>query len=355
MKVRLQSNLSTIKAGIQTVYPITLVSNLSVEAFCQVDYNRNNLAQISPLASGVIQKILVEVGKSIKQGETLLEINSTTLGEIKSSYLSSVVDYQIKQITFERESQLVKEKFSASREYEVAKASRDIAFITKKNAYQKLLNYGLSQNEIVQIEKEQDSSSSYVIKAPFSGTIIARNAVIGEVVKPGQVLFSLAQLQNFWLDLSIPSKYLAHIKTGLGVIVEFDGLPGKFINGNLSWVSTSIDKNSHMVKARAIIANIDGVLKAGMFGRSQVILKRGSNNLHVPKDAIQYFEGKPYLFVKEEEDLYELRRVILGNETPTQVEIVSKIQEREKIVVKGSFTMMSEFLKSKLGAGCVDD
>ena len=74
-----------------------------------------------------------------------------------------------------------------------------------------------------------------------------------------------------------------------------------------------------------------------------------------PKDALQKFERNPYLFVKVEDDLYDLRRVSIGNKTVSTIDVISGIQSDEQVVVAGTFTMMSEFLKSRLGAGCVDD
>ena len=77
--------------------------------------------------------------------------------------------------------------------------------------------------------------------------------------------------------------------------------------------------------------------------------------LRVPKDAVQRFEKNPYLFVKKDDDLYALQRVVLGNNISSEIDVIAGIQEEDQVVVAGTFTVMSEFLKSRLGAGCVDD
>ena len=66
------------------------------------------------------------------------------------------------------------------------------------------------------------------------------------------------------------------------------------------------------------------------------------------------FEGKPYVFVKEEDDLFELRQVALGAKNEQVVEVVQGVFLEDQIVSTGSFTLKSEFLKSRFGAGCTD-
>ena len=63
------------------------------------------------------------------------------------------------------------------------------------------------------------------------------------------------------------------------------------------------------------------------------------------------------MFVKLEDDLYSLRRVALVEGTPAgeYVAVLSGLAPNEPVVDEGAFTVMSEFLKSRLGAGCVDD
>ena len=355
MKVRFVSNQSILKAGIQTALPTSISSSPVIEAFCQVGYNANAFAHITPLASGVIRRVTIDVGAEVKEGDALLEINSAEIAEAKAAYLAAIADHRVKEITCKREEKLVKERISATREYEEAKAYCDIALLTQNTARQKLFNYGFSETEIKKIKETQDSSSLYTVRAPFGGTVVARKAVLGEAVEPGQTLFALADLTTLWLELSIPAYRTAFIEKELDVEAAFDSLPGISVKGKLTWVATSIDERSRMLKARAVVPNERRVLKSGMFGKAQITIKSIAKNLRVPKSAVQRFLGNPHLFVKEDDDLYALRRIVLGNKTDVGIDVIAGIQENDQIVVVGTFTVMSEFLKSRLGAGCVDE
>jgi hypothetical protein len=59
--------------------------------------------------------------------------------------------------------------------------------------------------------------------------------------------------------------------------------------------------------------------------------------------------------VKDSADLFALRRVNLGNSMDGDVQVLEGLDSKDSVVTDGSFIVMSEFLKSRLGAGCVDD
>ena len=355
MMVRFESTQSLVKAGIRTALPTSSSSSPTAAAFCRVGYNENAFARISPLVSGVIRRVLVDVGAEVKEGSVLLEMTSIEIAEAKAAYLAAIADYRVKDIACNRADRLVKGRISAAREYEEAKANRDIALLARNTARQRLLNYGFAGTEIKKIENTQDSSALYTVRAPFGGTVVLRKAVLGEAAEPGQALLALADLTTLWLELSIPVEQVAFIEKGLDVEAAFDCLPSVSVKGKLSWVATSIDDRSRMLKARAVIPNERGVLKSGMFGKAHITLESVVSSLRVPKDAVQRFEGNPYLFVKEDEDLYALRRVVLGNKTDADIDVIVGIGENDRVVAVGTFTVMSEYLKSRLGAGCVDD
>jgi cobalt-zinc-cadmium efflux system membrane fusion protein len=192
------------------------------------------------------------------------------------------------------------------------------------------------------------------VRAPFKGTVISRKAVMGEAIESGQSLFKVADLSTMWLELKLPSDKVPLISTGLNVEATFSNLPGFSAKGHLAWVDSEVDPSSRMIKALAVIKN-NGPLKKGMFGTARIMLAKPENAFQIAKDAVQRHENRTFVFVKLDEDLFDLRRVTLGNLNGNTIDVVAGIESYEEIVVAGTFTVMSEFLKSRLGAGCVDD
>ena len=214
----------------------------------------------------------------------------------------------------------------------------------------------MSPEEIARTKETRDTSALLRVKAPFDGTLVARDVVAGEAVEPGDALFTLVDLSTMWLSLSVPSSNSSGLEPGLNVEALIDGTPGIAAAGKLTWVDSAIDERSRLVRARAVVSNPDRQLKAGMFGEAVVLTGPRADALGLPGSAVQRFEGNTYVFVKHADDLYGLRRIELGpGQSDDIVAVTAGLQADESVIVDGAFTAMSEFLKSRLGAGCVDD
>lgn len=356
LKVRFGSARSASKAGIETVVVQPATVQASVPAICEVSYNENALARITPLAAGIVRKVLVDVGENVKVGDVLVEVHSTEVASAKAAFVSAVVDLDLKEVACKREERLAKKKISSEKEVQEADAACKTAELTLSTTNQRLLNYGFTAEEVSAIEKDRDTSAVFFVRAPYDGTLVDRDVVVGEAVSPGESLFSLADLGSMWLSLSVPADRAGLIGKGLRVEAMIHGASDEVVHGEITWVNTSIDEKSRMLRVRAVVDNAERKLSAGMFGEALVFIADAENAVDVPRDAIQRFEKKPYVFVKLEDDLYSLRRVAMV-ERPSKdmVAVIEGLRANESIVATGSFTVMSEFLKSRLGAGCVDD
>jgi len=358
LQVRFESLQSAAKAGIRTSPAGSIEAQSSIPAICEVTYNENELARITPLAPAIVKRVLVDVGADVKAGDVLVELHSAEVASAKSAFISAVVDLKLKEVARERERRLAEKKISSEKEVQEADAACSTAGLMLSTTKQRLFNYGFTKEEVDAIAEEQDSSAILLVRAPYEGTIVERAAVVGEAVAPGDDLFTLANLDTMWLTLSIPADKARLVKRGLTVRAVFAGHSGDEATGTLTWVNTSIDERTRMLKARAVVDNTTRALMAGMFGEARVLLGEAGAAVSVPQGAVQRYEKQSYVFVKVEDDLYSLRRVALveGYSSPGDfVAVLAGLTPNEPVVTVGAFTVMSEFLKSRLGAGCTDD
>jgi len=357
LKVRFESVQSASKAGIRTSPASAIEAQSSIPAICEVTYNENELARITPLAPAIVRRVFVDVGADVKAGDVLVELHSAFVASSKSAFVSAVVDLNLKEVARERERRLAEKKISSEKEVQEADAACRTAELTLSTTRQRLLNLGFTNEEVEAISKEQDSSATLLVRAPYDGTIVEREAVVGEAVAPGDDLFTLANLDTMWLSLSIPADKARFIKRGLTVEATFFGHTDAEFAGTLTWVNTSIDERTRMLRARAVVDNVTRTLMAGMFGEARVLLGKAGAAVSIPPGAVQRYEKQPYVFVKVEDDLYSLRRVTLVEGSPSDgyTAVLAGLTPNESVVTEGAFTVMSEFLKSRLGAGCVDD
>lgn len=353
--IRFESEMSTTKAGVVTALPTEGVSLVGLTTLCRVTYDLNHLVRITPLTKGVVRRVLVDVGDVVVQGQPLLEIYSSEVALAKNEYVSSLALTRLKKQAFERAKKLSVGRVSSQKAYEQALADFQVATNTTLLRQQQLQNLGLTDQQVQEVGRSDSISSGLLILAPFAGTLVERNLVVGDAVEPGDRVLTLVDLSSMWLEISIPEDRLVQARPGYFVEASFTTRPGLISYGRLSWIASDVAERSRVVKARAVIPNHQGLLRHGMFGKVRISEQQNGSSLKVPVGAVHVFSGEPFVFVKKAEDLYEIRRVRLGGRDGTRVDVLAGIKAGDQVAVTHSFILKSEYLKSRLGAGCVDD
>jgi cobalt-zinc-cadmium efflux system membrane fusion protein len=354
LKIRMVSLLSAKKAGVETVKPVLRAPLTGIQMSGKITYNYHRLAHITALAGGVTGRVLVQNGDYVKKGQLLLEIRSNDIVSAKEEYLNAMSLELVEKLNYEREKKLRDKEISAARDYELALARYRKARQKTLSSTRKLVNLGFSKQHFKQLEESRAPSPVLPVPAPFTGTIVFRHAVRGEAVESGKKLLTLADLSQFWLELSIPERHLPEVRLNAMVKVLPEPLPDLNLESRLTWISSDIDEQTRTLKGRAILDNPEGMLKHGMYAHVFLQPREIDKVLTVPAKSLHIFSQHPFLFVKLAEDLYEVRRVVTGSKQTGKVEILEGLKFNEIIVADHSFIIKSELLKSRLGAGCVD-
>lgn len=357
LKIRVASAESMAKVGVEVSNPETTTARPAVEAYTTVDYNQNQVAKITPLVEGIVRDIAVVPGQKVAAGDVLGTVHSPEFAETKSRFLAAAASKKLAGLQVSRERQLADKRISAVAELETAEAAAEVADVDLAAARQRLLNLGLSDNEIELLASDGRPTSLLTLKAPFAGTIVERDVAVGERIEPGDAIFVLADLSTMWLELSIPARDAAGLAPGMEVSAIFADLPDTIITGKLVWVASAIDEKTRRIHARALVTAPPTALRKGLYGEARIHLGAASSSLAVPTGAIQNIDGVPFVFVRVEPALYAATRVELtpGGGSEQLTAIRSGLAPGDQIVSQGSYILRSEFLKSLLGAGCVDD
>jgi HlyD family secretion protein len=80
-----------------------------------------------------------------------------------------------------------------------------------------------------------------VLRAPFNGVVLVRQAELGEVVSPGTPIVTLADLDHIWLRVYVPETDLGKVHWGQDVDVRTDTYPGKIYHGRISLISSEAE------------------------------------------------------------------------------------------------------------------
>ena len=157
------------------------------------------------------------------------------------------------------------------------------------------------------------------------------------------------------MQLSIPETQLSAVPVGSQVQARFDAYPGISFEGEIAWISPTVNPDTRMLQARAVLANPQGLLKEGLFGRASLSGFVERSGLTVSTEAVQHVDGKAVVFRKLQDDLFESRLITTGAAHDGSIIVLAGLAPDDEIVTEGSYIVKSEFLKARLGAGCTDD
>ena len=341
MKVRLPSTNSTTIVGIQTKTPELGAMADGIECVAEVSFNQNKLAQIAAPVSGIVQTVDVDLGTKVEEKQTVAKLWSASIAE---AVAKAVLSHQ----TLDREKRLRTERVTSEKDLQEAEAAH-------RSACQQLRTLGFTEAQVDELSVKPQEQVLMEVRAPFAGDIVERMAVRGSLVEAGKPLFTLVDHSVVWAMLQVPEATLARVQAGQAVELRVNSLPGKVFMGKLTWISPAVDERTRMVRVRAEFANPDRLLKDKMFATARVLARQMEGALLVSPSAIQHIEGRPFVFVKLGEDLFDVRAVRLGAKYDGRQEVLAGLQPDERVAVSHAFALKSAMLMSSLGAGCADD
>jgi len=192
--------------------------------------------------------------------------------------------------------------------------------------------------------ESNDSLQVYAVKAPVSGTIITRNANVGQLSSE-EPLFVVADLSKLWAELFIFSKDGEKLKAGQKVHIQCldDDINTQ---STIALVLPTAEASSQTVVARAVIENADNHWRSGMNIRADVVLYEKEATLAVKTEAIQRMEGNTVVFVQEEGGTYKAHPVETGMSDHEWTEIKSGLSAGQRYVAKNSFVVKADIGKA---------
>jgi cobalt-zinc-cadmium efflux system membrane fusion protein len=207
----------------------------------------------------------------------------------------------------------------------------------------KRIGDGVAKGDLLAVVESNQSLTSYELRAPIAGTVIDRQAALGEYASEQKPAFVIADLTNVWVDFSIYRRDLARVRMGDKVSIDIED--GKAaIETQLTYVSPVGSSETQSALARAIVPNADGRLRPGLFVRAKVLLTARPVPVAVKLSALQTLENRTVVFVREGEK-FEARDVVLGERDAEMVEVTFGLGAGDQYAARNSFVIKAELAK----------
>jgi RND family efflux transporter MFP subunit len=310
--------------------------------------------------AGYIRQIYVDVGDRVKEGQTLavLEVPELAaqltgaeaavraaqeqirraqgdLQRAQSSHSAAHSAYaRLKQAADSRVGLVAQQEVDDSQakdletEAQVASAEAELAAAKQ-------------QLEIAEANQRQHAAmAGYTrIVAPFAGVITNRYADTGALVAAGTSsstqaipVVRLAQTSKLRLVLPIPESVAAQIHLGDPVKVQVQAL-NQEIEGRVSRFADSLDRQTRTMETEIDFDNREGHLIPGMYTETRLSLREKKNAITIPLEAVSRNGEEATVLAVNAENVVEERKVRLGVEDSTRIEVLSGLSEGERVII----------------------
>ena len=290
-------------------------------------------ALIFARTNGYVKHWKVDIGEQVKQGQVLAEIETPEIDrELKQAL---AIQQQVKanmelaRSTAERWKAVLKENAVSPQEVD-----EKISALKARQA-----DYAASQ---ASVERLIQMKSFQRVNAPFAGTITGRNVEIGQLISanntdPSRWMFKVAKMDTLKLYINVPQSHMRMIKTDMPVNVILKEFPQPF-TGKVLRTAGALDPQSKTLQTEINVPNEKGELAAGMFVQAKFALNQTEPNILLPANTLMVRQDGPQVAAVTNNTV-QLRKVKLGRDLGTQIEILSGIAEKDMIVTNPTDAM----------------
>jgi HlyD family secretion protein len=330
-----------------------------------------------PKVSGYLERISVNLGVSVHQGQVIAQIDRTeflqkvkeaeakvaqakaylaeieagsrpeelrqaeeTVREAQSRFDHAKLQRQRVDALFKKQVVSKKEADLAEMEYTVAEAqwaaSQQHLRLLKEGARQEVKEASRAKLKEMEalLAQEQIRLQNTDVVAPFQGEIIRRYVDGGALVSPSTPIVNLVHTTTLKVVANVLERDIPLLKPGMKAILRTEAYPERVFEGRVARINIGLDLSTRTLQSEIEIPNSNRLLKPGMFTRIEVVLLEKPEVLSIPRDAVMEEEGKQFVYLVEGNKA--ARRLILtGIEQDRFLEVKEGLKEGDQVVVRG--------------------
>jgi RND family efflux transporter MFP subunit len=282
-------------------------------------------APIFAQTTGYLKKWYFDIGAKVKVGDVLAEIDTPQvdqdLNQAKANLRQAQAALDLSLVTFKRDQDLLERKVIAQQDFDTA--SSDL--------HSKQATVNANAAAVSRLQALEDFK---IVKAPFDGTVTRRNTDIGQIVNAGSgtPLFDVAQVSPLRIYVNVPEAMAGYVLVGGPANVTFNEFPGQKFSGKVVRTAQAIDPASRTLLTEIDVPNDAGQLFPGAY--SPVHLEtEGPTSLLVPSSSLLFRSEGASLGVVGPDNRVHLKKIKIGRDLGSKLEIVSGLSPTDRIVV----------------------
>jgi len=316
-------------------------------------------ATVSSKVTGKVLEVFVEEGKAVRKGQVLARLDDSQvraalavaraqLTTTRGAAAEDQARLREAERQYKRLNQLVEEKVVGRAEVETAQSTVESLKARIELATQQV---EVAQSQVAALEVDL---GDMVVRAPFDGVAISKDAQPGEMISPISAgggftrtgICTIVDMSSLEIEVDVSESYINRVRPEQPVDAVLDAYPEWRIPANVITTVPTADRQKATVKVRIGFEKLDARIlpdmgvKVSFFNEKQPepTGAPARPRLLVPKGAVRTDAGQSIVFVVRD-DRAERRAVKGGVTEGDQIEIISGLNAGERIVVDGVGTL----------------
>ncbi len=312
-----------------------------IVAPAKIEVNPNQVGHAVLPVPGRVVRVMTKLGDSVKQGQPLLTLESSVIGEAESGYVQAESSVRQAELAvakaeadltrmndlYEHQAIAQKEALAAQTVEALTRASLEQARTSRDQARRRLELLGLKAGQFQQ---------HVTVTAPISGRVLEISVVGGEFRNEiNTPLVTVADLSRVWATTDVPESKIRFCKIGGTADLELIAYPGQTFKGRVTRIADTVNSETRTIKVTAELDNPGGRLRPEMFGR----LRYADGIVAaawIPAGAVIRSSDKDFVFVEQSPGRFLSTPVDLGKPFDGGFSVVSGIKPGDRVVTKGS-------------------
>src|ERR1700722_12269833 len=311
-------------------------------------------ATIAAKITGRVVGVYFDEGVHVKEGQVLAKLDDSDVKRAldsavadRNSTKAQIADYQV---------QLKNAELLVHRSQELQAAgvqSQEILDNALTSADSLRAKIALTKEQVAasesRINEAQQAVDNTVIRAPFDGIVVSKDAQVGEMVSPISAgggftrtgIATIVDMNSNEIEVDVNEAYIARVVPGQNVTAVLDAYPDWQIPSRVRTVIPTADRQKATVKVRISFLKLDPRILPDMgvkvtFLGEAPVEKKGETApaALIPPDAVRDDNGKKIVFIVKDGHL-ERRAVTTGGTRGTDLEILAGLNAGDPVVVKG--------------------
>jgi RND family efflux transporter MFP subunit len=313
-------------------------------------------ATVAAKVTGRVEQIYAEEGLRVKSGQVLATLDCsqpnaalTSAKSDRDATAAALADLQVQSANADREAVRAQGLHTAG---VISPQALDTAKTAAESLHSKI---ALTKEQVraadSRIGVAKEDADNCIVRAPFDGIVVSKDAQRGEVVSPISAgggftrtgIATLVDMNSLEIEVDVNESYIARVQQGQRVSATLDAYPDRELPAKVRTVIPTADRQKATVKVRIAFDKLDdtilpdmGVKVAFLSAAPAPGKSTGSEaRALVPKSAIRNDGGKQIVYLVRDQKL-ERRAVSLGAERGSDVEILAGLVPGDKLVVSSA-------------------